>query len=100
MKTLSKQEQETQALTQNQQASTDEPAQTSIPTASKPQKSLSKLCITGMLGGAIAIYVSMFIFKYRRMDLLLMVAMPLLGVLNIYAWVLLFKSGFSFFVVR
>lgn len=63
-------------------------------------KATSKLCITGLLGGAIAIYVCMFIFKYKRSDLLLMVLMPLLAVLNIYLWVLLFRSGFSFFVVR
>ncbi len=59
-----------------------------------------KLCITGLLGGAITVYVCMFVLKYRRSDLLLMVLMPLLGVLNIYLWVLLFRSGFSFFVVR
>ena len=65
-----------------------------------PQKTLGKLCITGALGGAITVYVCMFIFKYRRSDLLLMVLMPLLGVLNVYLWVLLFRSGFTFFIVR
>ena len=63
-------------------------------------KSIGKLCITGLLGGAITIYVCMFIYKYKRSDLLLMVLMPLLGILNIYFWVLLFKSGFSFFILR
>ena len=68
-------------------------------TDSQPtQKTLSKLLITGALGGAIAIYVCMFIFKYKRTELLLMVVMPLLGVLNVYIWVLLFRSGF--FIVR
>ena len=70
------------------------------PQASPPQKMIGKLCITGALGGAITIYVCMFIFKYRRSDLLLMVLMPILGVLNIYLWVLLFRSGFSFLLVR
>jgi len=65
-----------------------------------PEKVAGKLCITGLLGGAITIYVCMFILKYKRSDLLLMVLMPLLGVLNIYLWVLLFRSGFSFFVIR
>ena len=70
-------------------------------TAQKPpEKTTGKLLITGLLGGAITLYVCMFIFKYKRSDLLLMVLMPLLGVLNIYLWVLLFKSGFSFFVLR
>lgn len=77
-------------------------SQGSLPTpqASPPQKMIGKLCITGALGGAITIYVCMFIFKYRRSDLLLMVLMPILGVLNVYLWVMLFRSGFAFFVVR
>ena len=66
----------------------------------QPQRNLRKLFITAALGGAITIYVCMFIFKYKRSDLLLMVLMPLLGVLNVYFWVLLFRSGFSFFLIR
>ena len=68
--------------------------------APPPEKYVGKLCITGALGGAITIYVCMFLFKFRRGDLLLMVLMPLLGVLNLYLWVILFRSGFSFFVIR
>ena len=68
--------------------------------AKPPERNLGKLCVTGLLGGAITIYTCMFIFKYKRTDLLLMVLMPLLGVLNVYLWVLLFRSGFSFFVIR
>ena len=64
------------------------------------EKYVGKLCITGALGGAITIYVCMFLLKFRRSDLLLMVLMPLLGVLNVYLWVILFRSGFSFFVIR
>lgn len=67
---------------------------------SPPEKYIGKLCIAGLLGGAITIYVCMFVFKFQRSNLLLMVLMPLLGVLNVYLWVLLFKSGFSFFVIR
>ena len=66
----------------------------------KSNRPISKLCITGALGGALTIYVCMFILKYRRTELLLMVLMPLLGVLNVYLWVLLFRSGFSFFMIR
>ena len=66
----------------------------------KAQKYVGKLCITGALGGAIAIYACMFIFKFRRNDLFLMVIMPLLGVLNIYMCVLLFRSGFRFLLIR
>ena len=64
------------------------------------ERSLGKLFISGALGGAITIYLSMFLLKFRRGDLLLMLTMPLLGVLNVYIWVLLFRSGFSFFLIR
>lgn len=65
-----------------------------------PQKSLSKLIFTGFLGGAVTIYASMFILKYKRGDLLLMVLMPVLGVLNIYLFVMLFKNGLPFLLIR
>ena len=95
VKTLSKQEREDEVYRQAQ------PLSTSVDGLErKPQKVVGKLCIAGALGGAIAIYVSMFIFKFRRTDLLLMVLMPMLGVINIYIWVLLFKSGFGFLVIR
>ena len=73
----------------------------SVSQNAKPtEKVTGKLIITGLLGGAIAIYVCMFIFKYKRADLLLMVLMPLLGVLNVYLFVLLFRSGFGFLLIR
>ncbi len=59
-----------------------------------------KLYIAGLLGGAITVYICMFLLKYRRSDMLLMLLMPLFGVLNIYLFVLLFRSSFSFFIVR
>ncbi|MBQ5927067.1 MAG: hypothetical protein IIX01_03985 [Clostridia bacterium] len=59
-----------------------------------------RLMITGLLGGAVAIYVCMFIFKYRLKSLFLMIFIPLLAVLNIYLSVLAFRSGFTFFIVR
>ena len=74
-------------------------ANDTLPTKA-PEKVSGKLLITGLLGGAITIYICMFILKYKRSDLLLMILMPLLGVLNIYLWVLMFRSGFSFFVIR
>ena len=67
--------------------------------AQPPQKYLGKLLTTGLLGGAITIYICMFIFKWKRTELLLMVVMPLLGVLNVYLWILLFRSGFRFFLI-
>ena len=82
--------------TQEMESALSNPANTTQP---KTDKSTSKLFITGLLGGAITIYVCMFIFKYKRSDLLLMVLMPLIGVINVYAWVMLFRSGF-FIIVR
>ncbi len=61
---------------------------------------LGRLILAGALGGAITVYVCMFTFKYKRADLLLMVLMPLLGVLNVYLFVLLFRSGFGFLLIR
>ena len=65
-----------------------------------PEKPTGRLYLTGLLGGAVTIYVCMFLYKYKRNDLLLMVLMPVLGVLNIYLFALLFKSGFGFLVMR
>ena len=78
------------------------PSQNVSNNAPKPatDKYVGKLLITGLLGGAITIYVCMFVLKFKRTELLLMVLMPLLGVLNVYLWVLLFRSGFQFFVIR
>ena len=59
-----------------------------------------RLALTGLLGGAVSIYVCMFVFRYRTRSLFLMILMPLLIVLNIYIAVLAFRSGFTFFVFR
>lgn len=58
-----------------------------------------KLILTAMLGGAIAIYVSMFVMRYRLKNLLLMLIMPVIAVLNVYFCIVAFRSGFTFFVV-
>ncbi len=95
VKSLRDKERQADGLNANKEASTSEPQRLQA-----NDKVNGKLCITGVLGGAITIYVCMFVMKYKRGDLLLMVLMPLLGVLNIYLWVLLFRSGFSFFLLR
>ena len=53
-----------------------------------------KLLLCGALGGAITIYVCMFVFKYKLNDLLLMIVMPILTAVNGYFWFLLFSSRF------
>lgn len=98
VKTLAAKERE--AEVNRQAAPLLEHSQNAQSQSTPPQKFIGKLCITGALGGAITIYVCMFLFKFRRSDLLLMVLMPILGVLNVYLWVILFRSGFTFFIVR
>ena len=58
-----------------------------------------KIILTALLGGAISIYVSMFIMRYRTKNLLLMITLPVIGVLNVYLFILAFRSGVSFFIV-
>lgn len=57
-----------------------------------------KLILTAILGGALAIYIGMFVMRYRLKNLLLMILMPVIAVLNIYFGFLAFRSGFTFFV--
>ncbi len=53
----------------------------------------SKLALAGLLGGAIAVYVCMFIYKYKLTNVLLMILMPLLAVVHIFLCVVLLRYG-------
>lgn len=47
-----------------------------------------------MLGGALGVYVSMFVFRYRLKSLYLMVLMPVLVAINIYLLIAGFLHDF------
>ncbi len=56
-----------------------------------------KLALTGVLGGAISVYIAMFVYKYRQSNLFLMILMPLLGALNVFLIFALFRFRFFIF---
>ena len=58
-----------------------------------------KLLLSALLGGAIGIYVTMFITRFKMKNMLLMIALPVIGVLNVWFFVLAFRSGFTFITV-
>ena len=56
----------------------------------------SKLLLTGLLGGAVGIYVAMFVYSYRLQSLFLMIVIPILIVLNAYVLILGVTGNFGF----
>lgn len=54
-----------------------------------------KLFLAAALGGALAVYVSLFIFKYRLTNLFLMVIIPVLIAVNAYLVIILIMSDFG-----
>lgn len=51
-----------------------------------------KLILSAVMGGAIAVYVAMFVMQFRLGNLLFMILMPLIAVLNIYCFFLGFRG--------
>ncbi|MBO5525200.1 MAG: hypothetical protein J5993_00430 [Clostridia bacterium] len=52
-----------------------------------------KLFLAAILGGALAVYSSMFIFRFRLKNPFLMLTMPILIVFNVFLAILLFRAG-------
>ena len=59
-----------------------------------------KLFLTAFLGGALTMYICMFIYRYRLNNMFLMISLPVLAVLNIYLFILVYRSGFGFLVIQ
>ena len=58
-----------------------------------------KLILSALLGGALGIYVTMFITRFKLKNMLFMILMPVIGTLNVWFIVLAYRSGFTFIVL-
>lgn len=54
-----------------------------------------KIFVTGLIGGALGVYVSMFVFKYRLSNLTLMVFMPVFVAVNAYLAIVMYTQNFG-----
>ncbi len=55
-----------------------------------------KLLLSALLGGAIGIYVTMFITRFKLKNMLLMILLPVIAVINVWICVVAFQSGLTF----
>ncbi len=60
------------------------------------QRQNGKLLLAALLGGAAAIYLTMFLLRFRLSNLLLMIVLPIFAVLNFYCFVLGFRGIYLF----
>lgn len=58
-----------------------------------------KLLLSAILGGAIGIYVTMFITRFKLKNMLLMILLPVIAVLNVWFCVAAFRSGLTYVAV-
>ncbi len=66
---------------------------------SKPMAGDGKLILSALLGGALGIYVTMFITRYKLKDMALMILLPVIAVFNVWLCVVAFRSGLTFIAV-
>ena len=55
-----------------------------------------KLFLTAVMGGAIAVYTSLLLMRFRRTSFVLMVFLPLIAVFNIWCFYLGYRSIWLF----
>ncbi len=64
--------------------------------AEAPRRSDGTIMLAAFLGGAAAVYITMFCLRYRLSNLLLMILMPVLAALNCYCFYLGFRGIYLF----
>lgn len=57
-----------------------------------------KIILTALLGGAISLYVAMFVTRFKIKNIVLMVLLPVIAVLNVTFFIYAFRAGFTMFV--
>lgn len=65
----------------------------------KPTNGDGKLLLAALLGGALGIYVTMFITRFKLKNIVLMILLPIIGVFNVWLTILAFRSGMTFIAV-
>lgn len=55
-----------------------------------------KLLLSALLGGALGIYVTMFITRFKLKNMLLMILLPVIAVFNVWFCIVAFRSGLTF----
>lgn len=65
----------------------------------KPTYGDGKLLLAALLGGALGIYVTMFIIRFKLKNIVLMILLPIIAVFNVWLCIIAFRSGMTFIAV-